>query len=197
MVTRAPSRRGVGTLLRGCADAVRVAGVASLGWAVAGGEWVNAALFSLVLLGLVLPRLTVARPVVDLVTGVVVLFAAWAAVLDLYVAYSWLDVVVHTVACGLVAALAYRILAACEVLPAPETPTLRRAGLGLVLTTAALGTALGVLWEGGEWYGQTFLDHRIQVGYGDTIGDLAAGAVGAAVAALLLARGVLLAGGSR
>src|SRR3954452_8207081 len=191
MVSAALSGRpgGLGMWVRLCADAVRLAGLASLGWAVAAGEWVDAALFSLVLLGLVLPRIAGTRPLVDLVDGLVVLFAAWAAVLDLYIAYPWLDVVVHALACGLVATLACRMLAAWEVLPAPGATAPRRAGVGLILVTAALGTALGVLWEIGEWYGHTFLDHRIQVGYGDTLGDLASDAVGSVAAGLLLLRG--------
>ena len=65
-----------------------------------------------------------------------------------------------------------------------------------VLTTAT-GTALAVVWEFGEWYGHTFLDSRIQVGYDDTIGDLAAGMVGALVAGVALGSGLLLRGARR
>jgi hypothetical protein len=176
------------SLPRALADLVRLGGVVSLGWAVAEGAWVNAALFSLVLLGLVLPRLMSSRPLLDLGYGAVLLFAAWSAVLDLYVAYDWLDVVVHAVAGGLTAALAHRLLVRWGVLPAPEASELRRPGLGLLVTTAALGTALGVLWEIGEWYGHTVIDPRIQVGYGDTMGDLAADALGSVAAGLLLLR---------
>jgi hypothetical protein len=171
---------------RAVADLVRVAGLASLGWAVGHGQWVNAALFSLVLLGLVLPRVIASRPLVDLGYGVVLLFAAWSAVLDLYLRYDWLDVVVHTVAGGLTAALAYRLLVRCGVLPAADGPGPRHPDVGLVVTTAAFGSTLGVLWEVGEWYGHTFLDHRIQVGYGDTMGDLASDVVGSIAAGLLL-----------
>ena len=42
------------SLPRAVADLSRVVGLASLGWAVSQGQWVNAALFSLVLLGLVI-----------------------------------------------------------------------------------------------------------------------------------------------
>src|SRR3954449_10242674 len=135
------------SLPRAAADLVRAAGLASLGWAVAHGQWVNAALFSLVLLGLVLPRIVGSRPLADLRYGVVLLFAAWSAVLDLYIKYDWLDVVVHTVACGLTAALAHRLLVRCGVLPTADAPGLRHPRVGLLLTTAALGTALGVLWR--------------------------------------------------
>jgi glycosyltransferase involved in cell wall biosynthesis len=56
------------------------------------------------------------------------------------------------------------------------------------VTTVALGCALGVLWEIGEWYGHTFLDPRIQVGYPDTMGDLASDALGSLVAGVVLVR---------
>jgi hypothetical protein len=174
--------------VRGGADLVRVAGLASLGWAVVGAEWVDAALFSLVLLGLVLPRLLSARPPLDLVYGAVLLFAAWSAVLDLYVAYDWLDVVVHAATCGLTAWLASRLLAACEAVPRPGPESSRAARAGAVLTTTALGTTLGLLWELGEWFGHTYLDRRIQVGYNDTIGDLTADALGALAAGLVVLR---------
>lgn len=166
---------------------VRLGGVASVGWALAEGEWVSAALFWLVLLGLVLPRLLAAVPLLDLVNGGVLLFAAWSAVLDLYVRYDWLDVVVHAVACGLTAVVAHRLLAGMGALPPPGATAVRRPVLGLVVTTAAVGLALGVLWEVGEYGGHTYLDRRIQVGYGDTMGDLMADGVGALVAGLVLA----------
>jgi glycosyltransferase involved in cell wall biosynthesis len=39
----------------------------------------------------------------------------------------------------------------------------------------------------GEWFGHTYLDRRIQVGYTDTLSDLAADAVGALMAGLVVA----------
>jgi hypothetical protein len=178
---RAPWLRTVGDLLR-------VAGVASLAWAVLQGEWVDAALFALVVGGLVLPRLLASMPGLDVAYGVVVLFAAWSAVLDLYVTYDWLDVVVHTIACGLVTTTVHRMLVAASVLPPTSDRTLRRAGPGVVVTVLSLGLGLGVLWEVGEWLGHTFLDQRIQVGYDDTMGDLVCDGLGALVAGVLLLR---------
>jgi hypothetical protein len=170
------------------ADVLRVGGAASLLWAAAGGEWVNAALFALVLGGLMLPRMVPTRPVVDLTYGATLLFAAWSAVEDLYMRYDELDNVVHTVACGLVAAVVHRLLVTASVLPPATDGSLRRAGTGVVVTVWALGLALGTLWEAGEWFGHTHLDQRIQVGYTDTVGDLMADCLGALVAGLVLAR---------
>ncbi len=170
------------------ADVLRIGGVASLVWAAAEAEWVNAALFALVLGGLMLPRMVPTRPGVDLTYGATLLFAAWSAVDDLYVRYDWLDNVVHAVACGLVAAVVHRLLVAASVLPPATDRSLRRAGTGVVVTVWALGLALGTLWEAGEWFGHTRLDQRIQVGYGDTVEDLMADCLGALVAGLVAAR---------
>jgi Glycosyl transferase family 2 len=169
------------------ADLVRVAGVVSFGWALAEGQWVNAALFSLVLLGLMLPRLLGTATVPDVGYGVVVLFAAWSAVLDWYVRFSWLDVVAHVVTGGLTAVLARRVLVRARLLPSAHEPALGRPRAGAVVSTVAVGTSLGVLWEIGEWFGHTYLDRRIQVGYGDTVSDLAADLLGALAAGLVVA----------
>lgn len=171
------------------ADVARVAGLGSSAWALVEGQWVNAALFALVLLGLVLPRILATAPGLDLLNAAVLLFAAWSAVLDLYLTYAWLDLVVHAAACGLTTMFAHRVLVAWSVLPSTRERDLRRAGLGIVLTTTALGEALGLLWELGEWFGHTYLDRRIQVGYDDTLGDLLADGVGALVVGLLVAAG--------
>ena len=173
--------------LRSVADLVRLAGLASLAWALVGTQWVDAALFFLVLGGLMLPRLVATTPALDLAFGATLLFAAWSAVDDLYVTYDWLDVVVHTVACGLVATLSHRWLVARSVLPPPDH-RLRLAGIGVAVSIWALGLALGTLWEVGEWFGHNYLDNRIQVGYTDTIGDLMADCLGAALAGVAVAR---------
>ncbi len=169
------------------ADLVRLAGLASFVTVVVEGEWVNAALFALVLLGLVLPRLLRVGPLPDLVYGVVLLVAAWSAVLDWYVRFGSLDVVMHVLTGGLTAFFACDLLVRRGVLPPPEPTAVRRARAGVVVTTTAVGTLLGLLWEIGEWFGHTYLDHRIQVGYTDTLSDLAADAVGALAAGLVVA----------
>lgn len=174
-------------MVRASGDLVRLAGMASLVWALACQEWVNAALFSLVLLGLVVPRFLATLPALDLVYSTVLLFAAWSAVLDLYVTYDRLDGLVHAVVCGLTAFFALRVLVGSGILPAPADHLGGRARTGVWITTTALGWSLGVLWELGEWFGHTYLDDRIQVGYHDTVSDLTADGLGALLAGLVLA----------
>ena len=168
-------------------DLVRCAGVLSFGGAVLAGEGVAAALFALVLLGLTLLRLLV-RPVLDAATGLVLVAAAWCSLLDLYLRYDRLDLVVHVAATGLGAAALHEALARTGVLAGADAPYPRRARTGVVLVVLALGLALGVLWEVAEWFGHTQVDSRIQVGYDDTLGDLVAGGLGALVGGALLAR---------
>lgn len=178
-------------------DAVRLAAAASavVGFTAYGA--LGGALFMLVLGGTMIPRALGAPTVLDVAYCGTILFAAWAAQLDWYVSVEWLDVVVHALVTGLVATMVHFALVKLAAVAPPDDTRLRRARLGSALTTAALGVALATVWEFGEWFGHTQIDERIQVGYGDTIGDLAAGALGAVLAGLLLARGVLLSGARR
>ena len=178
-------------------DALRLAALVSVvvGLVFYGG--VAGALFFLVLGGTMIPRVLEAPVALDATYCAVLLFAAWAAELDWYLAIGWLDVVVHAAATGLIAAMTHLLLVRVGALPRVDDPTPAHARLGAAVVTTALGVSLAVVWEFGEWFGHTHVDSRIQVGYTDTVGDLAAGAVGAMVAGVLLARGVLLSGARR
>jgi hypothetical protein len=168
---------------RTAGEVVRVVGVVSFLAAVVTGHWVAAALFSLVLLGLTVLRLAVA-PRLDVGTGLVLVVAAWCSLLDLYLRVPWLDVAVHIAATGLLAGSLHAALVTVGVRAAEP----RHARLGAGVVVVALGLGLGVLWELCEWFGHTFVDGRIQVGYDDTVGDLVSGGLGALLVALLLTR---------
>ena len=176
---------------RRAADGVRV--LAALSVVVGAWRWgpVGGALFVLVLGGTIVPRAVRAPGALDLAYGTALLVAAWAAQLGWYDAVAGLDLLVHAVATGLVAAVAAVALARWGVVGA--APVRRpRAALGLVVVgLAALGA---VLWEIGEWYGHTELDPGIHVGYEDTVSDLAAGLLGGVVAGVVLGRRGLPAG---
>ncbi|ROS26055.1 hypothetical protein [Cellulomonas sp. PhB150] len=175
-LTVAPARLMVGDALRALAAASVV---------VAAWQWgpVGAALFLLVLGGTLVPRAIGAPTALDVAYCAVLLLAAYAAQLDWYVAIGWLDVAVHAVATALIAVVTCLALA--------RWGGLDRDVLGGWLSgiaVASTGAALAVLWELGEWFGHTWLDDRIQVGYTDTIGDLAAGFAGSVVAGVVVAR---------
>jgi hypothetical protein len=183
-------------LVLGC-DALRLAALVSVVVGLLEYGAVAGALFSLVLGGTVIPRALAAPVALDASYCLGILFAAWAAELDWYLRVGWLDVVVHAAVTGLVAAMVHLLLVRVDAFPPVDGALPARSRLGAAVATTTLGVCLAVLWEFGEWFGHTYLDSRIQVGYGDTVGDLAAGAVGALVAGVLLARGVLLSGARR
>lgn len=154
------------------------------------GLWdsgVAVALYSLVLMGQTVVRLAPLRASVQAGTAVILLAAAWAALLDAYQLIPWLDLVMHVVATGLLAAIGAAALLGGGWLQTGPAAT-RAVRAGQTLLTAGLGALLAVLWELGEWFGHTLLDPAIQVGYEDTVGDLAAGVLGALLAGLVLDR---------
>ena len=163
-------------------DVVRLLALVSVIVGTARSGLVAAALFLLVLGGTILPRAIGAPTVLDVTYCSTILFAAWAAQLDWYVAVSWLDLVVHAVATGLIAVMSLRALQVWGVIGQGGG----RGERGLLVL--GLGAVLAVLWELGEWAGNALFDRRIQVGYPDTMGDLAAGLVGSVVAAVVVAR---------
>ncbi|GAA4286999.1 hypothetical protein [Georgenia daeguensis] len=179
-VLEVPGRPAVRTLVRGVGVLTALSMVAALPW---GG--VGLSLMALVLLGVTLARVLRLSGGLQLLTCSTLLVAAWAALLQLYQRWWWLDVVVHVVATGLLTVLAVVLLARTALLPAPAPGRPGRRGLGAVAVAA--GISLAVVWELGEWAGHLYLDPAIYVSAADTAGDLAAGGLGAAVAAWWLA----------
>ncbi|WP_217615467.1 hypothetical protein [Cellulomonas sp. GbtcB1] len=188
-------RAAVALLLRGPGGAVRVLGVVSVVVAAVVDGPVGAALLLLVLAGLVVPPVVRADPRLDAAYGVGLLAAGWSGALDLYQRISWLDVVMHLVVTGLIAAVAHLVVArATGAVVDPVLPAARRTRVGSVGVTTALGLGLSVLWEVGEYLGNTYIDASIHVGYRDTIGDMALGGIGSLAAGLALVGAGVVAG---
>ena len=163
------------------ADAIRILAVVSV--FVAGFGWgpAQAGLFMLALLGTLIPRALAVRPFLDILTGVVVLIAAWSNIFHLYTELTGWDKVVHVVLTAVIASLIVIGAQQTGLLPSP-----RRHRAGLIFATLAAGLAAGCLWEMLEWGGHNLIDSTIFVGYDDTIGDLAADGVGALAAGFAL-----------
>lgn len=176
-------------LLRGPGGVVRTAGLVCVVVALTTRGPVDAALFSLVLAGLVVPLAGRVAPGLDAAYGVGLLAAAWWGALGLYERVAWLDVAAHLVVTGLVAAVAHLVVArrtGAVVEPARASGRATRAAS--VVVTASLGLALSVAWEVGEYLGNAYVDPSIYVGYADTVGDLVMGGLGSAVAGAALLR---------
>ena len=168
------------------ADAIRLLGVLSAVAALALSGLTDGAIVAFCLPGLMLPRFLGMRPGADAWICVVLLVAAWSNVLDLYRTLPWWDIPVHLVVAGTVAVVAYLLLARRDIVPAPFTP--RFTATAVVVHTAMLGLALGAVWEMIEWFGYAVITDDIYVTYDDTIGDMAAGGLGALAAGWILAR---------
>lgn len=183
-------RGGLRLLLRGPGGLVRVLAVASVVVAATARGPVDAALFALVLAGLVVPPAARVGPALDAAYGAGLLAAAWAGALDLYEAVSWLDLVMHLVVTGLIAAVAHLALARWTGAVADPGATREADGaarrVGVVAVTTALGLALSVWWEIGEYLGHTYADSSIHVAYRDTVGDMVLGGIGSTVAGVAL-----------
>lgn len=177
-----PARTG-GQVL---ADAIRLIGVLSAVAALALSGVTDAAIVAFCLPGLMLPRFLGMRPAADAWVCVVLLVAAWSNVLDLYRTWPWWDIPVHVVVAGTVGVIGYLLLARRDIVPEPGTPRFTVATV--VVLTAALGLALGAVWEMIEWFGYAVITDDIYVTYDDTIGDMAAGGLGALAAGWILAR---------
>ncbi|WP_308796383.1 hypothetical protein [Agromyces silvae] len=173
------------TRLEWGADVVRVIGVLGIVVAFIWFAPTDAGVVAAALPAVFAPRFLGARAGFDLISGVVVLAAAWSNVFDLYRTVPGWDLVMHVVCTGVLAALLYLALARLEVVPAPAAVgALRRTPIVIV---TALGLALGAIWEMIEWLGKEFVTDEIFVTYTDTIGDLAADGVGGLLAGILVA----------
>lgn len=167
-------------------DLLRVTALVSVVVSGVGFGGVAVALFLLVLGGTMIPRAVGTPAVLDVTYGVSLLAAAWCAQLEVYQQVGWLDLVVHAVTTGAIAAVAHHLFTRTGLV-APA----RRARTSAALTVVGLGSIVAVVWELLEWTGYTFVDSSIFVTYTDTLGDLAAALVGSVVAAAVVARGAL------
>lgn len=164
------------------ADGVRVLGVLSIVVAFIGWSPVDVAVLALGLLGLVIPRFLGIRPALDIAFGITVLIATWSGLLNLYEAIAFWDILVHFALNGLFAAVLYILAMRCEVIPDPGEGGAPFRTVFTLITV--FGLAAGAVWELSEWVGHTIIDETIFVGYDDTIGDIAAGALGSLLVAL-------------
>ncbi|GGI43597.1 hypothetical protein GCM10010932_00390 [Agromyces flavus] len=166
------------------ADGLRVVGlvcivIAGIGWGPLGA--VSLAFVSGAML---LPRALAVRPGFDIAYCVIALVSVWSSVTDLYVTVKWWDLPMHFLMTALAAAVCYIPLERFGVVA--EASTLPRPLLSTSVVTTAIGLALATFWEMFEWFGKTFLDETIYVGYRDTIGDIVAGGLGSLLAGLIM-----------
>lgn len=162
------------------ADVLRVLGVISIVVAAIGWGPLSGLSFVFAVGVMLVPRLLGLRPSFDIAFGAVILCATWSSVLGVYLTTRWWDLPMHFLTNGLCAALLYIVLVRLRVVA--DAATLPRPMLSAAVVTTALGLSLGAFWEFFEWFGHTFIDGEIFVGYVDSLGDLFWGGVGSLLA---------------
>lgn len=164
--------------MSGLVLAVRWAGPLSVLLAAVLFDAVGAAVMMLVCLGVTITWRARLPAVLELATDLILLLAAWSSVFLLYERLGYWDLVVHFAATAVLAELAFRALERWGRLSVPGPVT-------HVLVLSSLGAGLALVWEYAEFVGNVAVDPRVEVGYVDTMGDLAAGSAGALVAGIL------------
>ena len=114
----------------------------------------------------------------EITTDLTLLVAAWSSVFLLYERYDHWDLVVHFAATAVLAELTFRALERWSRLSSPGP-------VSHVVLVSSLGAALALVWEYLEFAGYYLVDPQVNVGYLDTMGDMAAGHAGAVVAGIL------------
>jgi hypothetical protein len=162
------------------ADLLRLLAVISI--VVAGIGWgpLSAVSFVSALIVMLVPRLLGLSPRFDIAFGAVILASTWSSVLGVYLTTRWWDLPMHFLTNGLCAALLYVVLVRLGIVA--DAATLPRPMLSTAVVTTALGLSLGAFWEFFEWFGHTFIDGEIFVGYIDSLGDLFWGGLGSLLA---------------
>ncbi|WP_203137169.1 DUF2238 domain-containing protein [Microbacterium sp. JZ31] len=168
------------------ADAVRVLGVVSVFVAGFGWDLTDAGIIAIGLPALVLPRFLGVRAGFDILYGISVLVASWSNVLGLYRSVPGWDLLVHFECTGVLALMLFVLAARTGVVPGGVGAG-QPARVPIVLV-GMTGLAISAVWEMIEWFGYTFVSDAIYVAYVDTIGDMAAGGLGALLAGVIASR---------
>ena len=96
------------------------------------------------------------------------------------------DDLVHFTLPMLTAPVIYIALARLDVVPDPRDETHLQHYVGIAIVTAALGIAVGALWEIYEWRSDAWFGTTLSEGNDDTNGDLVRDTLGSLVGAALL-----------
>ena len=173
--------------MRAAADLARIALFAAAGVFLAGGDDAAALKCLLVLAPALAARLARVAPVFDLLFALALALEALASGLGGYDWIGWSDEASHLVIPLLSAPVVYGVLARLRATaPLPSGAGAREyAGAGIAGAVGVL--ALGALWELVEWGADRALGTDYSQGYEDTLSDLRADAIAAALGGLLVA----------
>jgi hypothetical protein len=124
--------------------------------------------------------------VYDLSLTVAMALQGFGETRHLYDEFVRFDDLVHFTLPMLTAPVIYIALARVDVVPDPRAETHRQHYIGIAVVTAALGIAVGALWEIYEWRSDAWLDTQLSEDNDDTNGDLVRDTLGSLAGAGLL-----------
>jgi uncharacterized membrane protein YjdF len=134
----------------------------------------------------VVARLVNMPRVYDLSVTAAMALQGFGETLGLYDEFVRFDDLVHFTLPMLTAPVVYIALARLDVVPDPRQETHREHYVGIAIVTAALGIAIGALWEIYEWRSDAWLGTQLSEHNDDTNGDLVRDTFGSLAGAALL-----------
>lgn len=124
--------------------------------------------------------------VYDLSLTLAMALQGFGEVWGLYDRFVRFDDLVHVTLPLLTSPVVYIALARLDVVPDPRDGTHTRHYVGIAVVTAALGIAIGALWEIWEWRSDAWFGTQLSESNDDTNGDLVRDTLGALLGAALL-----------
>ena len=150
------------------------------------GQWGSAALLAALGSVTLVARLVNLPRLYDLALTLGMALQGFGETLGLYDQFVRFDDLVHFTLPMLTAPVVYIALARLDVVPDPRDETHLQHYVGIGVVTAALGIAIGALWELFEWRSDAWFGTALSEDNDDTNGDLFRDTLGSLVGAGLL-----------
>ena len=150
------------------------------------GQWGSAALLATLGSVTLVARLVNLPRLYDLALTLGMALQGFGETLGLYDQFVRFDDLVHFTLPMLTAPVVYIALARLDVVPDPRDETHLQHYVGIGVVTAALGIAIGALWELFEWRSDAWFGTALSEDNDDTNGDLFRDTLGSLVGAGLL-----------
>ncbi|MGY1680675.1 hypothetical protein [Geodermatophilus sp. SYSU D01176] len=173
-------------VIRDGIDVLRLVVFVGAGVYAADGRWGSAALLAALGSVTLVARLVNLPRLYDLALTLGMALQGFGETLGLYDRFLRFDDLVHFTLPMLTAPVVYIALARADVVPDPRDETHLQHYVGIGVVTAALGIAIGALWELFEWRSDAWFGTALSEDNDDTNGDLFRDTLGSLVGAALL-----------
>ena len=173
-------------VIRDGIDVLRLIILAGAAVYAADGRWGSAALLTVLGAVTLVARLVNLPRLYDLSVTLGMALQGFGETLGLYDRFVRFDDLVHFTLPMLTAPVVYIALARLDVVPDPRDETHLQHYVGIGVVTAALGIAIGALWELFEWRSDAWFGTQLSEDNDDTNGDLFRDTLGSLAGAALL-----------